>query len=384
MTMRSGIKDRNGAVAVYQSAFLLIVILSLVIFLVALLVLAILPLAAWVDLEYISTKDLRAILLVLVTHVLVNFFFRLWTAAYWCSGYYPLAAILSAAAHLIEFSALAVAVFFGGSPLLAATAYLGGRIAAAVVLWGGARFVSPWLYVRGQHFSVDEMRRLVAPALSSLLFPLGNALNIQGTRIIIGSLLGPASLAIFVPLRTLSRFVLQIGEIVKSAVSPEMSLSYRSNPDSIFLSLFYKALRLTFWSSVLAAALAGIFGDHILRTWTGGAVQMNHAIYGPLLVAVVLASFWNSAISAFTSTNRHVHLALPFFFIYGVIALAAVYLGTLCCGMPGAGVSLAAVDFLFCVYIVWALLRLRKEGAPVNFCWLFLSPSTCGIFRRHR
>jgi O-antigen/teichoic acid export membrane protein len=127
--------------------------------------------------------------------------------------------LIAAITQFFEFAGLALAVASGGGPVQAAMEgiwrvdYLGTGL-----IWGGQRRVSPWLRYGVAHASFAELRRLVAPAFASLAFPLGNALNIQGMRLVVGLVLGPSVVALFVPMRTLSRLVIQPSTIINRLV----------------------------------------------------------------------------------------------------------------------------------------------------------------------
>jgi O-antigen/teichoic acid export membrane protein len=71
-----------------------------------------------------------------------------------------------------------------------------------------------------------------------MAFPLGNALNIQGIRLVVGLALGPAAVAVFAPLRTLSNLALQPRAVINRLMEPEMALAFGAGDPSLFRRLF--------------------------------------------------------------------------------------------------------------------------------------------------
>ena len=84
----------------------------------------------------------------------------------------------------------------------------------------------PWIEFGFQHSSWAEIRRITRPALAFMGFPIGNALNLQGTLMAVGWALGPTEVVIFGTARTVSRVALQMVQMVNSTFEPELSLSF--------------------------------------------------------------------------------------------------------------------------------------------------------------
>ena len=63
-------------------------------------------------------------------------------------------------------------------------------------------------------------------AFAFMGFPMGNALNLQGTLMAVGYALGPVDVAIFSSARTVSRMALQMVQMVNSTFWPEALLAY--------------------------------------------------------------------------------------------------------------------------------------------------------------
>ena len=197
MTIRGGAGDKTGVRAVFQSTWLLLVAVSIAAGLLAFGFVQVAPLKDWLGFSVMKGLEIKFVLLLLVGHVLVGFQGGLLNGGFWVTGRYPIGMYLIAGTQLLEFLGLSAAVALGGGPVQAALGYLAGRLLGTGLMWLGQRQASPWLRHGFSHASFAELRRLTAPAFASLAFPLGNALNIQGMRLVVGLALGPSALAVF-------------------------------------------------------------------------------------------------------------------------------------------------------------------------------------------
>ena len=189
--------------------------------------------------------------------MLVSFQGNLLNGGFWVTGRYPKSMYLIAFTQLIEFICFAVAVALGGGPVQAVTGYLIGRLLGTGLMWLGQRRASPWLQIGYTHASLSEIKRIAPPAFASLAFPLGNALNIQGMRLVVGITLGPSAVALFAPLRTLSRLVMQPAVIINRLIGPELALAYGAGDSSLFRQIFTRSCQLALWGCLGACFLVG-------------------------------------------------------------------------------------------------------------------------------
>ena len=199
MSMKAGADDRPGALAVFQSTWALLCIISAVMLAAVTLFARVLPLGSWFGFRVIGAGELTTVLFLLLIYVFIGFQSDLLYGGFWCSGRYSLGIAVTNTTRLIEFIALATTVIMGGGPVEAAGAYLGGRIVGTMMTRLALRRATPWLRYGFSRISVQEIHRLARPALASMAFPLGNALNIQAMRLVVGIVLGPVAVAAFCP-----------------------------------------------------------------------------------------------------------------------------------------------------------------------------------------
>jgi O-antigen/teichoic acid export membrane protein len=361
MAMRSGAGDRLGTLAVFQSIWALLLVVSAGLFFVAAGVVEALPLGTWLGFEEISAASLKVILLLLIVHVLVGFQGGLLYGGFWCSGRYPLGMTWMALTYLFEFVGLVVAVILGGGPVEAAAGFLAGRVMGTIILWLTLRGATPWLKFGFSKVSTKEIRRLTPPAFASLAFPLGNALNIQGMRLVVGLVLGPAAVAVFAPIRTLTRLALQPMAIINSLIQPEMGTAFGKGDTVLFARLFARSCQASVWLCLAGCLALVAIGNWLLPLWTAGKVEMHWPLFLLLLGAVAINATWYTALMVPYATNRHGRIAVFYSAIYGATAFVLAYAGAIFFGYVGVGAALLFVEAVMAVYVVLAALKLSGQ-----------------------
>ncbi len=362
MTMRTGRGDRSGALSVFHSTWVLLLLVSVGLGFLAAVVVHVTPLAEWLHFEAMDSATLKVVILILTAHILVGFQTGLLYGGYQCEGRYGLGMFLTASMLVLEFGGLAAAVVLGGGPVEAAAGYLAGRVSGFILLRLGLYRVAPWLRYGWREASRREVTRLTSPAFASLAFPLGNALNIQGMRLVVGVVLGPAAVAMFSPIRTLSRLAMQPRGIVNRLIQPEMALAFGGDNYELFRMLFRHSCQVALWGGVVACLLLGVAGETVLEVWTQGKVPMDWALYVLLLLTAATNALWYTALMVAYATNRHQRIAVVYSLVYGGAAFAVAYAGAKMAGVAGVGGALLVAEIAMAAYVIPAARRLSGEG----------------------
>lgn len=352
ITMRVGTGDRRGASAVYQSTWALLLVLSLVLGSAAIVFSKFVPLNQWLKFTAMTSQETALVFLILVAHILLGFQGGLLNAGFWASGRYPQSMFFGALLQLLDFGGMSLAILMGGGPVQAATGYLLGRVLGTALMWGFQRNVCPWLSFGFKYARITELRRLLAPSFASLAFPLGTALNTQGLRLVIGLVLGPSAVAIFVPLRTLSNFAVQPRQVVNRLTEPEMAMAFGTGNKSLYQKLFLESVRISFWSCFVVAALLIPASRWIFPIWTTGQVSIHWPTFLLLLLAAVINSIWYAALMVSYSTNRHGLIAIYFLMIYGVTCIIFAFFGAHLIGHSGAAAALLFIESIMVFLVV--------------------------------
>lgn len=362
MAMRSGAGDRPGALSLFQSTWLLLLLISLCVGLLALVTVQDAPLHEWLDFKVMGSTTVKLVTLLLVAHMLVGFQTGFVYGGFYCEGRYAMGMALSATTQLMEFGGLALAVALGGGPVEAASGYLGGRIGGLFLMRLGLYRATPWLRYGWRVAALREVRRLAVPAFASLAFPLGNALNIQGMRLVVGLVLGPPAVVVFSTLRTLTRLSMQPSSVINRLIEPEMASAFGGNQHDVFRRLFNRSCQVALWMSAASCIALGVAGEWVLGVWTHGMVAMDWALYILLLLSAAANTVWYTALMAVYATNRHVRVAIVYSAVYGGAAFVFAYIFIKTSGIAGGGLALLLSEVAVAPYVLWKTLQLTGES----------------------
>lgn len=362
MSMRSGAGDQPGALSLFQSTWLLLLIVSLVFWSLALVAVSVAPLHEWFGFKMMSANAVKLVTLLFIAHVLVSFQGGLVNGGFWCEGRYAMGEALVATMYLMEFGCLFIAIAMGGGPVEAAFSYLGGRISGLILMRLGLYRATPWLRYGWHEASIGEVRRIVGPAFASLAFPLGSALNIQGMRLVVGVVLGAPAVVVFSTLRTLTRLAMQPSSIINHLIEPEMALAYGGNRQDVFRRLFNHSCQVALWVSTASCLVLGVAGEKLLGAWTHGKVTMDWPLYTLLLLSAAVNAVWYTALTATYATNRHARVALVYSTVYGGTAFVLAYLFAGFLGLAGVGLALLLCEMSVAPYVLLKTFGLTGES----------------------
>jgi O-antigen/teichoic acid export membrane protein len=362
MAMRSGAEEHKETAVIFQSTWVLLMIVSIATGLLAFGLVEIAPLESWLGFSSMNAFEVRFTFLLLVAHVLVSFQGDLLNGAFWVTGDYPHSMYLIAFTQLVEFVGFAVVVMLGGGPIKAAAGYLVGRILGTGMMWIGQRRASPWLRPGHINASLTEIKRLAFPAFTSLAFPVGNALNIQGMRLVVGIALGPSAVALFVPMRTLSRLVMQPANIINRLIEPELAVAYGAGNRALFQQIFTISCQFALWGCLGLCFLVGPGAYWIFPAWTSGMVSMHWPTYLVLLSVVLINSVWYTALMVPYAINSHSRIAPFFALVYGAAAIGCGYICSVKLGIGGAALTLLAAEVAMVVVVIHVSLPMARIG----------------------
>jgi O-antigen/teichoic acid export membrane protein len=363
MTMMVAGGDRESALRVFQSCWWLIAAICSTITVLLSATLYFLPAAQMLKIGHISEADVKWIIFYLAVSILLSQLEQLLQSAYRSIGRYPYGTFVKSAMALAAFSCTLVSVALGNGPRTTALVYAVASIVGTIFLTLLVKHDIPWIEFGWRHARFSEVRRLTRPAIAFMGFPIGNALNLQGTLLAVSYALGPVSVVIFSTARTISRGALQMVQMVNSTFEPELTLSYGAKKIDLTRSLHRRACQLALIVAVVVVAGVMMVGPYVLHSWTGGHVPPSRGLLSILLLAVVVFALWSTSSTLMTSTNQHQKMA--------VVYVAATSLTCVACfffarweGLYGAAAALLISEFAMNIYVLPASLRIAQDTFP--------------------
>jgi O-antigen/teichoic acid export membrane protein len=353
MTMEMGQGRVAHANAVFQSAMVFMLLAC-----GALAVLT-LPLVLLVPVPGLNTADERMAVAALVCGVLLALFGGLAEAIFRATGRYALGSTLGTLIRLFEWGGYIAGLLIWGS--FSAVAWCGLAIRAAgvalTVYLSGQR--SQGLSWGVQHAHTAEIRAMVKPALSFMLFPLANAISFQGITLLVGQQFGPAVVALFNTYRTVARVAVQVTGTFGHALWAEFSRLFGQGGARAVAAIYRRAAWLGLAVSVGLSIVLYMAAPFLLRLWTHGAITFESVLMSLLLAYAAVCGSWHVPRVLLMSTNQHIGLA-QWTLLAASLAFGLSYGMGKVWGIAGIGMGMLVAEVaiaLLCVLIAQRVVR---------------------------
>lgn len=360
MTMLMARKEQDVALGVFQSCWWWISLVMGVTGAAMSVALWLLPMGRLLNIRTISEGDVSWALFWLGLSVLFGQLEQLLQSAYRCIARYSYGNFLKSGLSLAAFGAQLVPVMLGYGPRTTAMVFALANITVTLILCVMVKRDIPWISYGWGHASIKEIKRLTRPSLAFMGFPLGNALNIQGSQLAVNYALGPSAVAVFGTARTVSRLALQAVEMVKNTVWPELSIAFGAGNMDVVRTLHRRACQIALFMSLSVIAIVALFGPTFLHKWTLGKVPSSPGLVGLLLVVVVFYSLWSTSSTLVAAINLHERLATMYSIATG-ITVVVTYFAARRYGLFGAAGSLLLSELIMDVYVLPASLKIAHD-----------------------
>ena len=373
MTMAEARGDRETSLRVFQSCWWLIVLVMLATFALLAVLLVLVPVATLLNVHAIAPRDTKWIVAFLGASVMLGQLEQLLQSAYRSVGRYAYGALMKSCLSLAAFASLLVPVALGYGPRTAALVFACANMAGTLLLAGMVKRDLPWIQYGWDHARFAEIRRLSPLAFAFMGFPMGNALNLQGTLQAVSYALGPVAVVIFSTARTVSRVALQMVQMVNNTFEPEFSKSFAQRNVALVRTLHRRACQAALLMALLIVAVMVLGGPFLLSHWTHGKVPPSRPLLTVLLTVVVLYSLWSTSSTIMTATNQHKRLASVYVAATAVTVLVT-WFAARHFGLYGAAASLLLSEFLMNLYVLPTSLRIAHDTFPAFVRSLFTVP----------
>jgi O-antigen/teichoic acid export membrane protein len=182
------------------------------------------------------------------------------------------------------------------------------------------------------------------------LFPLANAISIQGMIFTVGAFIGPSAVVSFSCYRTISRTVTQGLAVVNKSYWPEFSENYGRKNFSNLAKLFKDCSKLNILLGICSAILLLVFGKFIIATWSRGLVSFDLVFFSVMTVGVAVTGFWQAHWVYLMAINKHSRVSVVFMGLSLFMLLISIPL-LLLLGVTGAGIAIVAFELSMAVSI---------------------------------
>ncbi|MGA8939543.1 MAG: lipopolysaccharide biosynthesis protein [Acidobacteriaceae bacterium] len=361
MTMLMARGEQDAALGVFQSCWWLISLVIGATMAVACVVLYYLPVARMLNVELLGEHDVKWVLFWLGLSIMFGQLEQLLQASYRSITRYSYGNFAKSCISLAAFATMLVPIIEGYGPRTTAKVFALANITGTLILCAMVKHDIPWISYGWSHASFKEIKRLTRPSLAFMGFPLGNALNIQGTQLAVNYALGNELVGVWIAARTVSRLALQVVEMVKNTVWPELSIAFGAGDMGVVRQLHRRAVQIAMFVSLSVVVIVAVFGPTFLHKWTLGRVPSSQGLVGLLLVVVVFYSLWSTSSVLVASINLHERLAMVYSFATGT-TVVVTYFAARRYGLYGAAASLLLSEMIMDAYVLPSSLRIAHDS----------------------
>ena len=363
MTMRVHRGDREGALETFQSIAVMVLLVSVILGVLLSAVIFVLPIHRLLHLSSMSSTETKDTLFFLCLNCLVLLQWSVIGAAYRCAGRYALVMFFVNVFRVMEAASFLTLLVWHAGPVQLSMLMLGISIVGTTWLLFMKMKMIPWLPLGLRHANLKRVHELWRPALAYMSFPTGSAISLQGMTMMVGIVMGPLAVALFNPMRTLSRPVFQLTDAVKFSVWQELSAAFGQRNWHLARKLHRAACQISVLLALLATLLLAVLGKRIFALWTHGRLVMDVPAFYILLAVVFLNSFWNASSSVPLAANKHHGLAVVYLFFTSLSLLLAYPLIRIL-GLSGAGIALTTCEIAMSIYVVQMSNKLLSDRWP--------------------
>ena len=258
---------------------------------------------------------------------------------------YPRGQMIANIRSLAAFGLTALAVLSGGGLVWAACAQLLALVWATMYIWKDLRTRHPEVRLGFRNADPRLALSFLGPSSLFFLIQLAMVVTVQGSTIMISAIFGAMSVAVFVPLRTLSNLVRQLIGALFSALWPDFTALEASGHYDALRRLSLLVAKLLVAVSAGAAVFLHFGGGQIVTLWTYGRVGYDPRLMDAFLILLLFQASWMISSLVLVSSNNHRRLSIVSI-VTASVGLALGYLGAHEWGMPGLVYGLLAADVL--------------------------------------
>jgi len=249
-----------------------------------------------------------------------------------------------------ELMGMLIAISFSREISIVAIGWAIGRVVHTVAFCCYGVVLVGFREIRVQGSRFERTGRMIKCGAAFCLFPIGYAIIMDGSSMIVNVLLGPAWVVAFSTMRMLARIGSQGTELLKQGVYHELCCAIALGDKNRESQILKRGTILSTVAAVLIAGAMLLWGPVLFQHITKGKSGFVWPAFILLVMSIIPNSLWNYAIVALEATNRHSNIALQFLLSALGFALAfyfSVKLGGLTCGC----VSVVGFEILMCLLL---------------------------------
>jgi O-antigen/teichoic acid export membrane protein len=195
---------------------------------------------------------------------------------------------------------------------------------------GIARRVSPWARIRFGVFDWVLLRRLIGPSVGhATIYIAVNSVVVQGPRVVLSAMIGPAAVSIFSVFSTLARSI----DHITALVTPVLQLEFARNASAEDGAVHSRRMvvygsQFAIASYLILSVVIFLAGPFVIPAWTSYKITFDGKLLGVILVTSFFTQLGRSSQSYLMGHNlvQGASLVMLFLGVCGLVIGAALTL----------------------------------------------------------
>lgn len=333
---------------IYQSTWVMVTSLSLIVLIPVVVFVWVAEPGHFLGLKLITDMSLKAVLLLLFTHVALCMQTGILRMPFRVMKRHPFSIVALNTIRLLEWVMATVVALTGGGVVKVAGAFLLIRLLGNFCLWLVLKKSGSFLKFGIRYASLHTIRTLLRPSLAAMGITLGLSFTMQGFILLVGSMVGSVGVAVFSIYRTFTRVPIQFATALNQAIWPELSYAFGANDISKAKRLVTRMLQFGASLSVMSVMAVYYLGETVIDLWVSKAFEHNTNLLIVLSLAASIHILWKPFWDALMAINKHTRFASFFLAISG-LTLVLGWLLLLEFKLVGAGYAIIAYECLLAV-----------------------------------
>ncbi len=347
IAMLTGSEYDQKKLEIYQSTWVMVTSLSFIILCLFVLSIYYFKVYELTNIKTIPFETFYYTIILLLIHVVLCFQSGVLKIAYRAIKKNPFGDFLNYITRLLEWICASGAVFFYSKGVFeVAACFVIVRFFSNIIQWLILKINKNKLLIGIKYFKFETVIELLKPSISTMMFPLGLAMTLQGMILIIGHILNPESVVLFNIYRTLTRITVQVITVINQSIWPEISYAFAEKKIDVVKKLTKNSQNLClFFGSIMLFCLY-FLNEIIIDFWLNKTVLYNNNLLNLLLLSTLIHIVWQPFWVAQMALNMHIIFSYLFVVISLMSAVSSYFLINEF-DILGAGLSIVLTEIVF-------------------------------------
>ncbi|MBD0850773.1 lipopolysaccharide biosynthesis protein [Maribacter arenosus] len=349
--LRYAAGESQKAANINKTGMYIITIMVLVAMIISLLTIFILDYFHVFDKSLINSNEAILAVSILILACLLNFYNQLIESYYRAAQKAALAINLLTVKAALNLGAGLLVLLLGFGVVAFALSQLLVSLIFNLFYWvKGKQVLSLFDDYKGKRDKVI-LKEITKKGLGYLMFPAWQAIYFQGTTFVVRIVLGPEAVAIFNTVRTLSRSVNQLLNIVSSSIFPELQFEIGQGNEEKAQKIYRFSIVFSFLIAFVGVVFLAFFGLWFYKLWTQNELVVPPLMWYIFVVGLLFHAFWWSSEPVFRAKNEPYKFAMSGVFS-ALVSVGLTYIFSKYLGITGAALGALGLDVLMALIIM--------------------------------